>query len=77
MKSNLPTTKRPWFNDRIKHSSRHKLNISKLLALFATLVVTKTIGHHSRPIETGSIQQPLHSLRAIDAYHKCLHGLLP
>jgi len=49
-----PTMKRPWFDDRMKHNSRHKLNISKLLALFATFVVAKIIGHHSRPIETGS-----------------------
>jgi hypothetical protein len=46
--------KRPWFDDRMKQSSRHKLNISKPLTLFATLVVTKIIDHHSRPIETGS-----------------------
>jgi hypothetical protein len=42
----------------MKHSSKHKLNISKPLTLFATLVVTKKISHHGRPIKTGSTQQP-------------------
>jgi hypothetical protein len=51
-----PTMKRPWFEDRMKHSSMHKLNNSKPLTLFTTLVVMKIIGHHSRPIETGSMQ---------------------
>jgi hypothetical protein len=68
--------KRTWFDNRIKHSIRHKLNISKPLTLLATLVVTKTIGHHGRPIKwlyaiTTSSSGP------IDAYHKYLHELLP
>jgi hypothetical protein len=65
-----------WFDDMIKHSTRHKLNISKLLALFAPFVVTKIIGHYSRPIKTGLYAITTSSSKLIDVYHKCLHGLL-
>jgi hypothetical protein len=58
--------KRPWLDDRMKHSSRHKLNIPKPLSLFTTFAVSKTIGHHGRTIETEPALHNNHFIFRVD-----------
>ena len=69
-----PTSERSRFYNWIKRWGWHQLNISKLLAGFASLVVSEAVIDHCRPIKTCSPEHPLH---LTDVFHINHHVPLP
>jgi hypothetical protein len=55
-----PSSKRPRLDNRMHQCSRQQMNISMLLILLTTFVVSKTISYHGRPIKASSLEKSLH-----------------
>jgi hypothetical protein len=73
-KVQAPSSKRSWFHDRVQHTCRRILYITKPLACHTSSEILAAVAHHCRPKQPYSPKHPLHFVsRLMRATHPLVH----